>query len=131
MQARDISFLNLLLLLALVSGDALAQQNVQQYPDVMEVQVTSTGEDRYRFDVTLSSPYDTPRRYADAFRVKSTDGRTLGVRELLHDHANEQPFTRSLSNVEIPADIDEVIVEGRDKTYGYGGQVQRVDIPDR
>ena len=36
MQARDISFLILLLLLALVSGDALAQQNVQQYPDVME-----------------------------------------------------------------------------------------------
>ncbi|WP_328185911.1 hypothetical protein [Marinobacter sp. OP 3.4] len=119
------------LLLLLVSVGVLAQPNDQQYPDVIDVQVTSTGENRYRFEVTLSSPYDTPERYADAFRVKTVEGQTLGVRELLHHHANEQPFTRSLNNVEIPPGITDVIVEGRDQDHGYGGAVRRVAVPDR
>jgi hypothetical protein len=43
--------------------------------------------------------------------VLTPDGEELGVRELLHDHAVEQPFTRSLEGPEIPANVSEVIVE--------------------
>lgn len=68
---------------------------------------------------TISPPYDSPDRYADAFRVLAPDGTVLGVRELLHDHANEQPFTRSLDDVEIPDDVDRVTVEGRDLGRGH------------
>lgn len=119
------------LLLSLVPASVVAREGVQEYPDVIDVQVTETGDAHYRVDATLSSPYDSPERYADAFRVKTPDGRTLGVRELLHDHASEQPFTRSLNNVEIPPEVTEVVVEGRDKVHGYGGQVQNVRIPSR
>jgi hypothetical protein len=117
--------------LLLVSVMALAQADTRKYPDVINVSVTQTGDARYRFDVTLSSPYDSPERYADAFRVKTAEGQTLGVRELLHHHANEQPFTRSLNNVEIPDGIGEVIVQGRDQTYGYGGAAKSVALPGR
>jgi hypothetical protein len=92
----------------------------QLFPDIVEVAVTAQG-DTFRFDVTVSSPYDTPERYADAWRVVTPDGTELGVRELAHDHAGEQPFTRSLSDVAIPADVTEVTVEGRDLVNGWGG----------
>ena len=101
----------------------------QLYPDVVDVEVTEESEGTYRFDVTLSSPYDTPERYADAWRVKGADGTVYGVRELLHDHANEQPFTRSLDGVEIPGDVDEVTIEGRDLENGWGGETMKIAVP--
>jgi len=99
----------------------------QQFPDIVEVAVTAEG-DTFRFDVTVSSPYDTPERYADAWRVVAPDGTELGVRELTHDHASEQPFTRSLNDVVIPPDVTEVTVEGRDLVNGWGGGTQVVTI---
>ncbi|MEE9415031.1 MAG: hypothetical protein V3V01_07090 [Acidimicrobiales bacterium] len=93
-----------------------------RFPDVIEVSTTQDGDGEWRFDVTISSPYDTPERYADAFRVSTVDGELLGVRELAHDHGAEQPFTRSLAGVEIPDDITEVVVEGRDQVNGWGGK---------
>jgi hypothetical protein len=101
----------------------------QLYPDVIEVEVARSGEGGYRFDVTISSPYDTPERYADAWRVKGPDGTVYGVRELLHDHSSEQPFTRSLDGVEIPADVTKVTVEARDLENGWGGETLEVTIP--
>jgi hypothetical protein len=74
----------------------------QKYPDVIAAKVRASGTDRFDFDVTISSPYDTPQRYADAFRVTGKDGAVYGERILLHDHANEQPFTRDLYGVKIP-----------------------------
>jgi N-acetylmuramoyl-L-alanine amidase len=98
------------------------------YPDVVEVSVTG-GDGEYRFDVTLSSPYDTPGRYADAWRVVGEDGVVYGVRELTHDHASEQPFTRSLEGVQIPDSVRSVLVEGRDQVYGWGGATVSVTLP--
>lgn len=92
----------------------------QRFPDVVAAVATPT-DAGWDFDVTVSSPYDTPERYADAWRVVSPDGSVLGVRELAHDHAGEQPFTRSLRGVQIPAGVDSVVVEGRDRTNGWGG----------
>ena len=102
---------------------------VREFPNVVEVDVHQEPEGTYRFDVTISSPYDSPERYADAWRVRGPDGTVYGVRELLHDHAAEQPFTRSLSGVEIPEDVDTVVVEGRDLQYGWGGETVGVDLP--
>ncbi len=98
------------------------------YPDVVDATVERNG-DTFTFDVTISSPYDTPDRYADAWRVVGPDGTVLGVRELLHDHQNEQPFTRSLSGVEIPDDVDTVTIEGRDQVNGWGGATVEVELP--
>jgi hypothetical protein len=93
----------------------------QLFPDVVEVESSRSDDGTWSFAVTLSSPYDTPERYADAWRVSGPDGTVYGIRELAHDHQNEQPFTRSLSGVEIPADVDAVTVQGRDQVSGWGG----------
>jgi hypothetical protein len=98
------------------------------YPDVVAVETDRDVDGSYRFDVTISSPYDSPERYADAWRVVGPDGTEYGLRILLHDHANDQPFTRSLSGVEIPDGIDSVTVEGRDLINGWGGAIIEVDL---
>lgn len=99
------------------------------YPDVIDAVATRADDGSWSFDVTLSSPYDTPARYADAWRVSSLEGDELGVRELLHDHQNEQPFTRSLGGVEIPDGVDVVIIEGRDQVNGWGGATFELSLP--
>ncbi len=116
----------------ILPGLAAAAETRDTYPDVIAVQVRAAGPDRYDFDVTVSSPYDTPRRYADGFRVTSADGRTIhGERKLWHDHANEQPFTRDLYGVTIPPGVRQVRVQARDQTHGYGGRAQDVALPGR
>jgi hypothetical protein len=114
-------------LIALCIGFVQAA-DTQKFPDVVDALVTKNGSS-FRFDVTFSSPYDTAKRYADAYRIKNTNGFVYGIRELSHHHGNEQPFTRSISGVNIPNDVTEVIIEGRDKTYGWGGATLKVTLP--
>ena len=100
-----------------------------RYPDVVGVDVVPTSNGAYRFDVMISSLYDSPERYADAWRVLGPDGVVYGIRELLHDHAAEQPFTRPLSGVKIPDGVDSVTIQGRDLLNGWGGETLEVPLP--
>lgn len=107
---------------ALRTGSAAGEATFgEDFPDIIAVQATQDDSGSWRFDVTVSSPYDTPQRYADAWRVIDPDGNELGIRVLAHDHANEQPFTRSQTGIEIADDISEVTVQGRDRSNGWGG----------
>ncbi len=100
------------------------------YPDVKAVKLRGDGQ-TYTLDVTMSSPYDSPERYADGWRVLDEEGHVLGEMELTHDHAAEQPFTRSQTGLEIPEDVKAVTVEGRDSANGYGGGTVEVTVPGR
>ena len=128
---------NLLLVLVAVGSSLLAfpacaaDGNAQKYPDVVAAKVQPRGGDTFDFDVTVSSPYDTGQRYADAFRVMGKDGRVHGERTLFHDHAAEQPFTRDLHGVKVPRGVRVVIIQGRDQKYGYGGKTIEAVLPGR
>lgn len=110
------------------SAGALADDDAD-FPNILEVEPTYDGvSGTWAFSVTVSSPYDTPDRYADGWRVVGPEGAVYGVHTLAHDHRNEQPFTRRQSNVEIPDDVDEVTIEGRDQANGFGGGTVTVDL---
>lgn len=110
------------------SADGGSDTGGEMFPDVVKVELTKAGEGSYDVAVTLSSPYDSPERYADAWQVVDPEGHVLGVRELTHDHASEQPFTRN-ETVEIPDDVKMVTVQGRDQVSGYGGKKVTADVP--
>ncbi len=103
----------------------------QRFPDVVAVKVRASGPNLFDFDVTISSTYDTPQRYADGFRFYTPGNEVLGERKLLHDHQNEQPFTRDLYAVKIPHAVKTVLVQARDQKFGYGGKVVEVQLPGR
>lgn len=103
----------------------------QKYPDVLTAKVQPSGPETFDFDVTVSSPYDTPQRYADSIRVMGQEGTVYGERKLMHDHADEQPFTRDVYGVKIPKGVRVVVVQGRDRQFGYGGKTIEVTLPGR
>ena len=121
---RSIFTAILVLMCALSPPAALAGE-----ADVVDVEVTKQGEGQFRFDVTVRHDDEGWDHYADRWEVRGPDGAVLGVRELAHPHVNEQPFTRSLSGVEIPADVAEVRVRARDSVHGYGGAEKTVAVP--
>jgi hypothetical protein len=108
-----------------------ADPKQQKFPDVLGAKVIARAADTFDFDVTVSSPYDTPQRYADAFRVTGAGGAVYGERILLHDHAGEQPFTRELYGVKVPRGVRSVTIQARDQRYGYGGKIIEVRLPGR
>ena len=95
--------------------------------DVVNVAVKATGNS-YRFDVTLLHADEGWKHYADKWDVLSEDGTVLGTRVLYHPHVNEQPFTRSLSGVEIPDSVKRVTIRAHDSEHGYGGKTMTVDL---
>lgn len=115
-------------LVAAFQTGAYTEQSTM-FPDVLDVSMTRTADNTYRVSVTLSSPYDTPERYADAWRVLGPDCTELGIRILTHDHQFEQPFTRSLSGVVIPSDVSEITIQPRDQISGWGGATITVPVP--
>ncbi|MGF1627053.1 MAG: hypothetical protein ACFCVH_19400 [Alphaproteobacteria bacterium] len=97
--------------------------------DVLAVTVAPEGGDRYRFEVTVAHEDEGWEHYADLWQVLAPDGTVLGERELLHPHETEQPFTRSLSGVSIPPEVDTVTIRARDSVHGFGGAERTVDVP--
>lgn len=92
----------------------------QRFPDVIDAEATQS-DSGWSFAVTISSPYDSPDRYADGWRILGPDDTEYGFRLLTHDHASEQPFTRTLDDVEVPEDVRTVTIQGRDQEFGFGG----------
>ncbi|MDJ0637424.1 MAG: hypothetical protein QNJ20_01215 [Paracoccaceae bacterium] len=74
----------------------------------------------WSFSVTLSHGDTGWDDYADGWRVVSEDGTELGMRVLHHPHVTEQPFTRSLSGVEVPNGLSTVYIEARTNVDGWG-----------
>ena len=112
-----------------VEEDPVDQNPSGDFPDIVEATATfDETSGTWTFAVTVSSPYDTPERYADGWRVLGPDGTVFGVHTLTHDHANEQPFTRRQSGVEIPDEVTEVTIEGRDQANGFGGGTVTIDL---
>lgn len=110
-------------------AEATVDGSAQDFPDVIAVDATKNGDD-WTFAVTISSPYDSPEQYADAWRVVGPDGTVYGERLLTHDHASEQPFTRSQTGITIPDDVRSVTVEARDSENGWGGSTIDHELPD-
>jgi hypothetical protein len=95
--------------------------------DVVDVAVRASGG-AYNFDVTVRHADTGWEHYADKWDVVAMDGTVLATRTLLHPHVGEQPFTRSLGNVRVPAGATEVRIRAHDKVHGYGGVELIVDL---
>jgi hypothetical protein len=119
---KRVAFLLLALTASLArAGDA----------DVVDVKVRRSAPGVYDFDVTVRSVDKGWDYYADAFEVLAPDGGLLGRRVLLHPHETEQPFTRDLHGVRVPAGIAVVTVRARHKPKGYDGSTLRIRLPGR
>lgn len=97
--------------------------------DVINVDVKKTDTHTYQFNVTVSHNDEGWEHYANKWEVVAPDGTVIATRILHHPHVNEQPFTRSLSNVTIPEGIKEVTLRAHDSVHAYGGKVITIPLP--
>jgi hypothetical protein len=84
--------------------------------------------DGWTVNATLQHADTGWQHYADAWRVVDEKGKVFGTRTLYHPHVDEQPFTRSLNNLQIPKGVTLVFVEAHDSEHGWARQRVRVDL---
>ncbi len=111
-------------LLALLASPTFAD------PPLIEAATATQSGKTWRFDVTLRHPDSGWDHYADGWEVLTPEGQSLGLRELLHPHVDEQPFTRSLAGVTIPEGLDHVMIRARCSVDGWAGTPFRVNLAD-
>ncbi|MDH3453320.1 MAG: hypothetical protein OEN20_12980 [Gammaproteobacteria bacterium] len=97
--------------------------------DVVDARLTRSPGGTYNATVTLRHADTGWEHYADKWDVVAPDGSVLATRVLYHPHVDEQPFTRSLAGIRIPADVDHVTVRAHDKVHGYRGKTLRLTLP--
>lgn len=97
--------------------------------DVLDVDVSCNADRLCRFNVTVKHDDQSWEHYANRWEVLSPDGEVLATRVLAHPHDDEQPFTRSLSGVQIPEGLSEVVVRAHDLVHEYGGKELAVQLP--
>jgi hypothetical protein len=111
-------------LLLLLSSAGLTQAG---QVDIVRTEFTQRGN-TWHVSTTLRHDDTGWEHYADAWRVVGETGEVFGTRVLYHPHEDEQPFTRSLSGVVIPADTTIVYLEAHDKIHGWSPQRLRVNL---
>lgn len=80
------------------------------------------------FVVTIRHADEGWEHFADRYEVVGPDGKVIATRVLAHPHEDEQPFTRELSGVHIPAGVTEVTVRAHDNRHGLGGREVKVHL---
>jgi len=82
----------------------------------------------WRVNVTLKHADEGWNHYADGWRIVDVKGNELAHRTLHHPHVEEQPFTRGMSKVHIPAKTKIVYIEAHDKVHGWSKDRLKVDL---
>lgn len=96
-------------------------------PVINAVDVRPAGSD-WHFSVTLSHPDTGWEHYADGWRIETATGEILGTRTLMHPHVSEQPFTRSLGGVFVPADLNVVHLRAKCSVDGWASETVAVTL---
>lgn len=97
--------------------------------NVIDAGIDADGDGKFTVSATVRSADTGWEKYADLWEVRTAGGEVLGERVLTHPHETEQPFTRSLSGVEIPGEVAEVVVIAHDLVAGYCGESFTIAVP--
>ncbi len=122
-------FVSTILTLAVLVTGVHATSVYAGEADVVDVSVKQSGKNIYSFSVTVRHADEGWDHYANKWDVVAPDGTVLGTRVLYHPHVDEQPFTRSLSGVNIPDTVGTVSVRAHDSVHEYGGKTATVNVP--
>ncbi|MFB9148649.1 hypothetical protein [Roseovarius ramblicola] len=119
---RQIAFPFAAALAALLAAPVFAHE-----PRILDATATKSGMS-WRVDVTLEHPDTGWDHYADGWEVLDADGNRIGYRLLHHPHVKEQPFTRSLTNLDLPDGTRTIYIRANCSVDGWGDERVRVDL---
>ena len=118
-----------LLILSLFTSSVFAEKpdlatysTALDFAQVTDVLATQKSDGSWCFGTSVRHNDQGWDHYADGWQVTDLDGNEMAFRLLGHPHDNEQPFTRSQCNINIPSEISQVIVRAKCNKHGYGGK---------
>lgn len=115
------------LLLALALSFAAPSAAGSDPATIVAAEARATGAD-WTVSVTLRHG-DTGRAdYADGWRIVTEEGAVLATRALAHPHVSEQPFTRSLSGLDLPTGTP-LFIESSTNVTGWSGARHPLALP--
>lgn len=127
--------MKILLALGLLTSSVLASDiNLDtfstslDFAQIQDVKAIQSSDGSWCFYTAVRHNDEGWEHYADGWQVIDFKGNELGVRPLAHPHENEQPFTRSQCNIQIPKELTKVIVRAKCNKHGFGGQPVIVDL---
>jgi hypothetical protein len=98
--------------------------------DVLQVDIRPAATPgQFDIAVTLRHADSGWDHYANRWEILGPTGEVLATRTLQHPHVDEQPFTRSLNGIALPANLTWIRVRGHDLVHGYGGREVTRGIP--
>ncbi len=100
-----------------------------KYAQVRNVDMSKNSDGSWRIAVTVRHADTGWDHYADLWQVlDDASGEVIAERPLAHPHTNEQPFTRSLSRVEIPSGVKTIRIRAKCTQHGYEGQQMQISL---
>ena len=102
--------------------------NYASDPKIIKVKVERTPAQKYNISVTLEHADTGWEHFAHAWKVYTPDGKLLGERVLYHPHVKEQPFTRTLSGLHIPAGLESIIITANCSDTGEADKSYTVNL---
>lgn len=97
--------------------------------DVLKVEIDKAADGSFAFHVTVRHADSGWDHYANRWEVIGPQGEIIAKRVLWHPHVHEQPFTRSLSGVNIPKTMTWVKLRAHDKLHRFGGREVTLSVP--
>ncbi len=95
---------------------------------VLNVKIERMADNSLTVYATVQHDDEGWKHYADRWEILDMQGNLLDTRVLMHPHT-EEPFTRSLPRVKIPAETKKIRVRAHDNIHGYGGREIVTEIP--
>ncbi|CAM4403465.1 hypothetical protein ZORO111903_18915 [Zobellia roscoffensis] len=93
---------------------------------VIKIEVSGNGNG-YTFNTTIQSPDTGCDQYADWWEIIDLKGNLIYRRILAHSHVDEQPFSRSGSNILLAANT-QVYIRAHINSLGYASNVQKGSV---
>lgn len=96
--------------------------------EIINVSMRAIHDKAWYVSVTLKHDDQGWDHFADQWRLVDDSGKVFAKRVLFHPHEEEQPFTRSLTNVKLPKGVKVFYVEAHDSVHGWSPQRVKVDM---
>jgi len=120
---KNLIALICLYILLICSAQVLASE-----ADVIDAKVIRGDDGSFTFNVTVRHEDEGWNHYADHWLILDNDEQVIAARKLMHPHVKEQPFTRSLSYIQIPDEVTEVTIRAHCSVDNYSGKDMVVKI---
>lgn len=93
--------------------------------DVIGLSAEELKDDGWVVAPLMLSAYEkltSEEHYCNLVEIRSEDGTVLGSRELQTAHPDEQPFSRRIGEIVLPAGTDTITAIASDSKYGFCGR---------